>query len=112
MQRCCASGEYKCIGFDFKMAYPHILSSRLVIANIKRPFHFPTKEGKRFRFKTLKDDLVYGMYRINVHSDDPIFNYVFNFIQIMYGIQVKYKSHERNGDSSLHNLGTMPLVWD
>ena len=79
MQRCCASGEYKCIGFDFKMAYPHILSSRLVINDIKRPFHFPTKEGKRFRLKKLKDDLDYGMYRINIYSDDPIFNYVFNF---------------------------------
>jgi hypothetical protein len=88
LQRCCASGEYKCIGFDFKMAYPHILSSRLEINEEIRPFHFPTKEGSRFKLKSLfkykkcyneDDDLAFGMYRIKISSNDPRFNYVFNF---------------------------------
>lgn len=79
MQRCCPSGEYKCIGFDFKMAYPHILASRLVINDIKRPFYFPIKEGSRAKLKKLKADLTFGMYRVKIHSDDEIFNYVFNF---------------------------------
>lgn len=88
LQRCCVSGEYKTLGFDFKMAYPHILSSRLEINGELRPFYFPIKEGIRFKLKSLfkykkcynnDDELAFGMYRIKISSTDERFNYIFNF---------------------------------
>ena len=75
----CTPGIYNCLGFDFKMAYPNYLASQVYINNARQIFMFPTKKGKRFRIKTLKDNLYYGLYKVKMHSDNPDFNFVFNF---------------------------------
>lgn len=78
LQRC-ISGEYNCLGFDFKMAYPYYLSSQCVVNDIRKIFSFPTKVGKQYKLKKLKDDLKYGLYKVKIHTDNKDFQFVFNF---------------------------------
>ena len=68
----CIPGEYNCLGFDFKMAYPHYLSSQTFINGVQKIFHFPIKSGKRYGLKTLRDDLLYGLYKVKIHSNKII----------------------------------------
>ena len=78
LQRC-ISGKYNCLGYDFKMAYPNYLSSRVKINGVRQLFHFPIKAGCRYKLKVLKDELKYGLYRVKIHTDNKDFQFIFNF---------------------------------
>ena len=75
----CISGKYNCLGYDFKMAYPNYLSSRVKINGVRQIFHFPIKVGVRYKLKSLKDKLKYGLYRVKIQSDNKDFQFIFNF---------------------------------
>ena len=72
-------GVYNCIGFDFKMSYPTILSSELIINGVKKTFYTPTKKGSTYKLEKLPYNLLYGLYRVKISSDDKDFNFIFNF---------------------------------
>lgn len=71
-------GTYNCIGYDFKMAYPNYLSSQVVVNGERKIFMFPMKKGKRMKIKSLKNYLDYGLYRVKIHTDSEVFQFVFN----------------------------------
>lgn len=72
-------GIYNCLGFDFSMSYPTILSSRLMVNNKLINFFTPIKKGKLYRLEKLKKELKYGLYRVKITSTDEDFNFIFNF---------------------------------
>lgn len=100
MQRCINKGLYETLGYDFKMAYPHILSSKLEINNVRKIFHFPTKEGKIYKLEKLEyDNLKYGLYRVNIETDNEEFKFSFSFntenIYTHYEIEFCHKYREK-----------------
>lgn len=72
-------GIYNCIGYDFKMSYPTLLSSKLILNNKIIQFLTPTKKGKLYRLEKLKKELKYGLYRVKITSSNEDFNFIFNF---------------------------------
>jgi len=72
-------GVFNCLGFDFKMSYPTLLSSRLMLNNELINFYTPTKKGKLYRLGKLRKDLKYGLYRVKITSTNEDFNFIFNF---------------------------------
>ena len=72
----CIAGVYETIGYDFKMAYPNILSSELEVMGNKQTFYFPMKQGKEEKVKTLTN-LKYGLYHAKISSDNKDFLFIF-----------------------------------
>ena len=72
-------GIYNCLGFDFKMSYPTLLSSKLILNNNIIQFLTPIKKGKLYKLDKLKKDLKYGLYRVKITSTNEDFNFIFNF---------------------------------
>lgn len=72
-------GIYNCLGFDFKMSYPTLLSSKLILNGKLIQFLTPTKKGKLYRLEKLKKELKYGLYRVKITSTNEDFNFIFNY---------------------------------
>jgi hypothetical protein len=72
-------GIYNCLGYDFKMSYPTLLSSKLILNNKIIQYLTPTKKGKLYRLEKLKKELKYGLYRVKITSTNEDFNFIFNF---------------------------------
>ena len=73
----CIPGVYDTIGFDFQMAFPNILASKLEVMGHKQTFYFPMKQGKQEKLKTLTD-LKYGLYHVKISSDNQDFQFIFD----------------------------------
>jgi hypothetical protein len=72
-------GIYNCLGFDFKMSYPTLLSSKLILNGKLIQFLTPTQNGKLYRLEKLKKELKYGLYHVKIKSTNEDFNFIFNF---------------------------------
>lgn len=75
----CIKGDFQTIGRDFKLSYPTILASQLIIDGKRQFFHFPIKKGKRIKLKSFKDKLKYGIYHVKIMSDNVDFGTAFQF---------------------------------
>lgn len=75
----CLKGEYNCIGYDFKMAYPSILASQIEIEGEKREFYTAYYSSIPKINKELPTKLHYGIYHCAITSNNDDFNNLFQF---------------------------------
>jgi len=71
-------GIYNTIGYDFKMAYPTILASQIMIKNEIKPFDIAIHKGILKKYLTLPDCLDYGLYNVKIECEDARFLKIFN----------------------------------
>lgn len=72
-------GKYNCLGYDFKMSYPTILSSQVYINNEQQIFKMPIYEGKPKKIYKFSKEIDYGLYHVNITCDNEDFKSIFNF---------------------------------
>jgi len=83
-QKIKAKGDYKCVGYDFRMSYLTILSSNVYFKKKDNSyeqhlFETPTTEGyQSFVNKLIKHNVHYGIYNCVISSDNADFNNMFH----------------------------------
>ena len=102
LMRCFHTSEFETIGFDFKMFYPNLLASQIVINGVEQPFYFPQKEGTRMKLERINfKQIQYGIYDCVIKASNPDFAKVFDFnskhVYTHYDIKFAYKHREEYG---------------
>ena len=119
LMRCFKTGEFETIGYDFKMFYPTILASKLIIEKRNKQFYFPIKEGRSIHLDKLNHNLVqYGLYDVKISATNPEFSKIFDFnynnVYTHFDLQFAYLHREMFGVSFelIHNKDFNALVYD
>lgn len=102
-------GVYDCWTYDFKFFYPSIMASK--------DYHIPTKIGTISTIESIPKKFKFGIYNIQIISNDVKFNKVFSFSKdnhyTHYSLNfVLYYNKKFNGDIQMTLLSSKALIYD
>lgn len=102
LMRCFHTGEFETLGYDFKMFYPTILASKLIINDQIKKFYFPIKEGKQIKLEFINFNCIYyGLYDCKITATNPDFCKIFDFnyknVYTHFDLQFAYKHKKEFG---------------
>ena len=92
----CEPFEGECFGYDFNAYYPRLLSSQV--------YEIPVRQGEEcytdvYKLLTEKTKLSYGMYYVQITSNNPnckkVFAFSKNHVYTHYSIEFAYKNREQ-----------------
>jgi hypothetical protein len=102
-------GVYNCYTYDFKFFYPSIMASK--------DYYIPRTKGKIISFHTIPDIFQFGIYNIQVVSNDKNFNKVFAFSKdnhyTHYSLNfIHYYNKHYKGDIKMNIMNNEALIYD